>query len=154
MNWAMILGVVGIKPRLIFSSAGMLAGRFSIVTDESFITLDGKTHSKFEHHFILVSWPQAKICPHYLDVGSQVIVEGSLEAIGWRDKQGKCRHITAINTKKIKPIEEAEIKKMEWAMAHFKNSQTTSAHIGRGNQTINQSQKRHPRRGNGSVRYR
>ncbi len=97
INKVILIGNLGQKPEKKYTSNGNVITNFSIATSE--IWKDKKTgenKEKVQWHKIILFGKLAEIASKYLDKGSQVYIEGSLQTRKWKDKNGYEKYTTEI----------------------------------------------------------
>ncbi len=97
INKVILIGNLGQKPEKKYTSNGNVITNFSIATSE--IWKDKKTgenKEKVQWHKIILFGKLAEIASKYLDKGSQIYIEGSLQTRKWKDKNGYERYTTEI----------------------------------------------------------
>jgi single-strand DNA-binding protein len=102
VNKVILVGRLGRDPEMKYTSGGKPFCRFSIATDDSWTDKgSGEKQQRTEWHS-LVAWDRtAEICNQYLQKGSQVYIEGSLQTREWDDKEGVKRKTTEINVRDV-----------------------------------------------------
>ena len=96
INKAILVGNLGKKPEIRFTSSGAAIANFSLATSESWT--DKTTGQKVENtewHRVAVFGKLADICQKYLDKGSKVYIEGKIQTRKW-DKNGVDQYTTEI----------------------------------------------------------
>ncbi len=97
VNKVILIGNLGQKPEIRYTSNGNAITNISIATSE--IWKDKKTgekKEKTEWHKVILFGKLAEISSKYLNKGSQIYIEGSLQTRKWKDKKGIERYITEI----------------------------------------------------------
>jgi len=96
LNKVMIIGNVGREPEMRYTPNGKPVTSFSMATDRTWTTSDGRRHEETDW-FNVVSWGNlAEICKHHLSKSVRVYIEGRLQTRGWQDSQGKRHYRTEI----------------------------------------------------------
>ncbi|MDX1660802.1 MAG: single-stranded DNA-binding protein [Gemmatimonadota bacterium] len=97
LNKAMLIGNLGRDPELRHTASGIAVATFSVATNWSRTTDDGRTEENTEWHNV-VAWRRlAEICDQYLNKGSKVYIEGRIQTRSWDDKQtGQKKYMTEI----------------------------------------------------------
>lgn len=99
VNKAMIIGNLGQDPELRYTGSGTAVCNMSVATNESYKDSDGQLVEKTEWHRV-VAWARlAEICGEYLQKGSQVYFEGSLQTRSWEDRDGNTKYTTEIKAR-------------------------------------------------------
>ena len=97
INRAIILGNLGNKPELKYSSNGSAICSLSVATSESWKDKNtGESKTTTEWHKVSVFGKLAEIAGQYLDKGSKVYIEGKIQTRKWQDKEGNDRYTTEI----------------------------------------------------------
>lgn len=97
INKAILLGNLGNKPELKYSSNGSAICSLSVATSESWTEKNsGEKKVSTEWHRVSVFGKLAEIAGQYLDKGSKVYIEGKIQTRKWQDKEGKDRYTTEI----------------------------------------------------------
>lgn len=97
INKAILLGNLGNKPELKYSSNGSAICSLSVATSESWTEKNsGEKKVSTEWHKVSVFGKLAEIAGQYLDKGSKVYIEGKIQTRKWQDKEGKDRYTTEI----------------------------------------------------------
>ncbi|XZR52720.1 MAG: single-stranded DNA-binding protein [Enterobacteriaceae bacterium] len=100
INKVILIGYLGQKPKVRYMSNGNAVANFNIATSE--IWKDKKTNEqkeKTEWHKIVIFGKLAEIAEEYLEKGSQVYIEGSLQTRKWTDKNNVEKYTTEIIVK-------------------------------------------------------
>ncbi len=99
VNKAIVIGNLGQDPELRYTGSGTAVCNMRLATNESYKDSDGQLVEKTEWHSI-VAWARlAEICAEYLQKGSQVYFEGSLQTRSWEDRDGNTRYTTEIKAR-------------------------------------------------------
>ncbi len=101
LNKVMIIGRLGRDPEMRYSPSGQPVCSLRIATDESYTDKDGQRVERTEWHSVSVFQRQAENCGKYLQKGSLVFVEGSLQTRKWQDQQGQDRYTTDIRGHRV-----------------------------------------------------
>ncbi len=97
INKVILIGNLGQKPEKKYTSNGNVVTNFSIATSELWKDKKtGENKEKVQWHKIILFGKLAEIASKYLNKGSQVYIEGSLQTRKWKDKNGYERYITEI----------------------------------------------------------
>lgn len=104
VNKAIIVGNLGRDPEIRYTPSGMAVANFSVATTEKWKDKDtGEQREKTEWHRIVAWGRLGEICGEYLQKGSQVYIEGSLQTNQW-EKDGITRYTTEIRAKEMKML--------------------------------------------------
>lgn len=97
INKVILVGNLGSKPELKYSSAGQAMANLSVATSESWTDKNtGQKVDKTEWHRVCLFGKLAEIAGQYLDKGSKVYVEGKLQTRKWQDQAGVERYTTQV----------------------------------------------------------
>lgn len=99
MNSIVISGRLTSKAELRYTHANIPVTKFTVAVNRPFKDNDGKQQTDFIN---CVVWrKQAENVCNYLDKGSKVLIDGSLQTSTYTDKDGKKGHTTEINVRNI-----------------------------------------------------
>lgn len=101
VNKVILIGNLGRKPELRDTASGQVTG-FSLATSRSWATKQGEKKEVTTWHRVVVWGNQAASCAEYLDKGSQVYVEGSLEMREYTDNSGQVQKITEVRARDVR----------------------------------------------------
>ena len=96
INKVILVGNLGAKPDIRFSSDGKAIANFSVATSESWTDKEGNKQERTEWHKVSVFGKLADVCQKYLDKGSKVYVEGKLQTRKWDNKDGVTQYTTEV----------------------------------------------------------
>jgi len=97
INKVILIGNLGAKPELKYSSTGIGIANLSVATSESWTDKStGQKQEKTEWHRVGVFGKLAEVITKYCDKGSKVYVEGKLQTRKYQDKSGADRYTTEI----------------------------------------------------------
>jgi len=97
INKVILVGNIGTKPEVKYSSNGSAITNLSVATSETWNDKNsGEKQEKTEWHRVSLYGKLAEIAGQYLDRGSKVYVEGKLQTRKWQDKDGQDRYTTEI----------------------------------------------------------
>jgi len=92
-----LVGNVGAKPEVKYSSNGSAVANLSVATSETWNDKNsGEKQERTEWHRVSLYGKLAEIAGQYLDKGSKVYVEGKLQTRKWQDQSGQDRYTTEI----------------------------------------------------------
>ncbi|WP_343182498.1 single-stranded DNA-binding protein [Buchnera aphidicola] len=97
VNKVILIGHLGKKPEIRYMSNGNAVTNLSLATSDYW--KDKQTNEmkeKTEWHRVVLFGKLAEIANEYLNKGSQVYIEGSLQTRKWRDQNGMDRYTTEI----------------------------------------------------------
>jgi len=97
INKIILIGNLGAKPELKYSSSNVAITNLSVATSESWTDKStGQKQEKTEWHRVSVFGKPAEVITKYCDKGSKVYVEGKLQTRKYQDKSGADRYTTEI----------------------------------------------------------
>ena len=97
INKVILVGNIGAKPEVKYSSNGSAIANLSVATSETWNDKNsGEKQEKTEWHRVSLDGKLAEIAGQYLDKGSKVYVEGKLQTRKWQDQSGQDRYTTEI----------------------------------------------------------
>ena len=97
INKVILIGNLGAKPELKYSSSNIAITNLSVATSESWTDKNtGQKQEKTEWHRVSVFGKLAEVISNYCDKGSKVYVEGKLQTRKYQDKTGTDRYTTEI----------------------------------------------------------
>ena len=101
VNKVILIGNLGNDPELRYTGNSKAVCNFTLATNESYKDAIGEWVEKAEWHNI-VAWAKlAELCGEYLNKGSQVYVEGSLQTRNWEDGEGITKYKTEVKAREI-----------------------------------------------------
>ncbi len=95
-NRVILVGHVGAKPEVRYTSNGSAVANLSLATNESWTDSEGKRQERTEWHRVVAWRKLAELCEQYVDKGKLVYVEGKLQTRDWEDKNGVKRYTTEV----------------------------------------------------------
>ena len=105
INKAIIVGNLGADPELRYTQSGTAVASFRVATTERWKGQDGQMQEQTEWHSCNAWGKLAEICGKYLQKGSKVYVEGSINTRKWQDKTGADRYSTEIKVREMKMLD-------------------------------------------------
>ena len=97
INKVILIGNLGAKPELKYSSTSIAITNLAVATSESWTDKNtGQKQEKTEWHRVGVFGKPAEVITKYCDKGSKVYVEGKLQTRKYQDKSGADRYTTEI----------------------------------------------------------
>jgi single-strand DNA-binding protein len=96
VNKVILVGNLGRDPELRYTQAGTAVANFTLATNESFTTKDGRREERTEWHRIVAWGKTAELCSQYLSKGRTVYIEGRLQTREWENKEGQKQRTTEI----------------------------------------------------------
>lgn len=101
VNKVMLIGNLGQDPELRYTGSGTAVCNMRLATNESYTDRDGNEVQKTEWHRIVAWGRLGEICNEYLEKGSQVYFEGSLQTNSWEDSDGNTRYTTEVKAQEM-----------------------------------------------------
>ena len=105
INKAIIVGNLGADPEIRYTQSGTAVASFRVATTERWKGQDGQMQEQTEWHSCNAWGKLAEICGKYLQRGSKVYVEGSINTRKWQDKTGADRYSTEIKVREMKMLD-------------------------------------------------
>ena len=105
INKAIIVGNLGADPELRYTQSGTAVASFRVATTERWKGQDGQMQEQTEWHSCNAWGKLAEICGKYLQKGSKVYIEGSINTRKWQDKTGADRYSTEIKVREMKMLD-------------------------------------------------
>jgi single-strand DNA-binding protein len=101
VNKVMLIGNLGQDPELNYTGSGTAVCNLRLATNESYKDKEGELVERTEWHDI-VAWARlAEICDQYLEKGSKIYAEGSLQTRSWEDRDGNTRYSTEVKMREM-----------------------------------------------------
>jgi single-strand DNA-binding protein len=101
VNKAILIGNLGQEPELRYTGSGTAVCNMRLATNESYTNRDGEEVQKTEWHNVVAWGRLGEICNEYLDKGSQVYFEGSLQTRSWEDRDDNTRYTTEVKAQEM-----------------------------------------------------
>lgn len=97
VNKVILIGNVGKNPEIRQSADGKKIANFSVATSESYKDKSGQKQEKTEWHNVVVfNSGLADLVEQYVNKGSRIYLEGSLQTRKYKDKSGIDRYTTEV----------------------------------------------------------
>lgn len=97
VNKVILVGNVGRNPEIRQSADGKKIANFSVATSESYKDKSGQKQEKTEWHNVVVfNSGLADLVEQYVNKGSRIYLEGSLQTRKYKDKSGIDRYTTEV----------------------------------------------------------
>ena len=97
INRVILIGNLGAKPEVKFSSSGSALANLSIATSERWTDKNtGEKTEKTEWHRVVLFGEFAELAGQSLDKGTKVYIQGKLTTRKWQDKNGQDRYTTEV----------------------------------------------------------
>ena len=104
INKVILIGNLGADVELRYTQSGAPVASFRVATTERWKGQDGQMQESTEWHSCNAWGKLAEICGKYLQKGSKVYVEGSINTRKWQDKTGSDRYSTEIKVREMKML--------------------------------------------------
>lgn len=101
LNRVTLIGNLGKDPELRYTKSGHPVANFSVATTDKWQGKDGNTEERTEWHQIVVWGKSAENCQKFLNKGSSVYLEGSLQTRKWEDREGNERYTTEVRAERV-----------------------------------------------------
>ncbi|PQJ34491.1 single-stranded DNA-binding protein [Salinibacter sp. 10B] len=101
VNKVILIGNLGQEPELRYTGSGTAVCNMRLATNESYTNRDGEEVQKTEWHNVVAWGRLGEVCNEYLDKGSQVYFEGSLQTRSWEDRDGNTRYTTEVKAREM-----------------------------------------------------
>jgi single-strand DNA-binding protein len=105
INKVILIGNLGADPELRYTQSGAPVASFRVATTERWKGQDGQMQEQTEWHSCNAWGKLAEICGKYLQKGSKVYVEGSINTRKWQDKSGNDRYSTEVKVREMKMLD-------------------------------------------------
>lgn len=96
LNRVELIGFLGAKPELRVVGDGVSVATFNVATNAHWKNKAGEKQERTDWHRVVVYRGLAELADKYLDKGSQIFLEGSLQNRSYEDKDGVTRYVTEI----------------------------------------------------------
>jgi single-strand DNA-binding protein len=100
LNRVYLLGNIGADPELRVTPNGGSVLKIRMATSETYMDKNRVKQEKAEWHSVVVWGKQAEALGKFLQKGSKIHVEGSLQTRSW-DKDGQKHYATEVNARSI-----------------------------------------------------
>jgi len=101
VNKTILIGHLGQEPELRYTGAGDAVCNMRLATTEHYTDQDGEDQQTTEWHNVVAWGRLGEVCNEYLDKGSQVYFEGSLQTRSWEDRDGNTRYTTEVKAQEM-----------------------------------------------------
>lgn len=101
VNKVILIGNLGQEPELRYTGSGTAVCNMRLATNESYTDRDGNEVDKTEWHNVVAWGRLGEVCNEYLDKGSQVYFEGSLQTRSWEDQDDNTRYTTEVKAREM-----------------------------------------------------
>lgn len=99
-NRVLLLGNIGADPELRVTAGGQSVLKIRMATSETYLDKNRVKQEKTEWHSVVCWGKQAEALGKFLQKGSKIFVEGSLQTQSW-EKDGQKHFKTEVNAKSI-----------------------------------------------------
>tara|TARA_B100000795_G_C22468143_1_gene311939 strand:+ start:68 stop:535 length:468 start_codon:yes stop_codon:yes gene_type:complete len=97
INRVILIGNLGSKPEVKFSSTGNAIANLSVATSERWNDKNtGEKTERTEWHRVVLFGAVAELAGQSLDKGTKVYIQGKLTTRKWQDKNGQDRYSTEV----------------------------------------------------------
>jgi len=97
INRVILIGNIGAKPEVKYSSNGNAITNFSVATSDKWTDKNtGEKNEKTEWHRVVLFGEFAELAGKSLDKGTKVYIQGKLTTRKWQDKNGQDRYTTEV----------------------------------------------------------
>ena len=100
LNRVELIGNACSNPEIRSTQNGDKVANFSLATNESYTTKEGKKIDSVEYHRLVFWKGLAEVCDKFVKQGSQIFIEGKLKTRKW-EKDGDVRYSTEIACKNL-----------------------------------------------------
>jgi len=101
VNKVILIGNLGQEPELRYTGSGTAVCNMRLATNESYTDRDGNEVDRTEWHNVVAWGRLGEVCNEYLQKGSQVYFEGSLQTRSWEDQEGNTRYTTEVKAQEM-----------------------------------------------------
>jgi len=97
INRVILIGNLGAKPEVKYSSSGNAIANLSVATSEKWTDKNtGEKYDRTEWHRVALFGEFAELAGQSLDKGTKVYIQGKLTTRKWQDKNGQDRYTTEV----------------------------------------------------------
>lgn len=101
LNRVMLLGNLGADPDLKMTNGGQAVLKLRLATSETYLDKNKVRQEKTEWHSVIIWGKRAEALAKFLEKGSRLFVEGSLQTTSWEDKDGTKRYKTEVKAHSV-----------------------------------------------------
>ena len=101
LNRVTLLGNLGADPELHMTQSGEAVLNMRLATSETYKDRDGNRQEKTEWHTVILWGKRAEALGKFLQKGSRLLVEGSLQTREYEDRDGNKRRATEVKARNI-----------------------------------------------------
>ncbi|MFP4227445.1 MAG: single-stranded DNA-binding protein [Salinivenus sp.] len=99
VNKVILIGNLGQDPELRYTGSGTAVCNMRLATTNTYTNRDGEEVQNTEWHNVVAWGRLGEVCNEYLEKGSQVYFEGSLQTRSWEDRDGNTRYTTEVKAR-------------------------------------------------------
>jgi len=99
VNKVILIGNLGQDPELRYTGSGTAVCNMRLATTNTYTNRDGEEVQDTEWHNVVAWGRLGEVCNEYLEKGSQVYFEGSLQTRSWEDRDGNTRYTTEVKAR-------------------------------------------------------
>ncbi len=104
VNKVILIGYVGQEPDFKQLDGGAKVASFSLATNETYKSKEGKKVEHTDWHNIVVWNRLAEIVEQYVSKGDKLFIEGKIRTRSYENQQGEKRYITEIFASSLKML--------------------------------------------------
>lgn len=101
VNRVIIVGNLGSKPEVRYTSNGQAVASMSVATSDKWTSKDGQQNERTTWHRVQVWGKQAETCAQHLDKGRSVYIEGSYESREYETNGGEKRTVYEVRADRV-----------------------------------------------------
>lgn len=101
VNRVIIVGNLGSKPEVRYTSNGQAVASMSVATSDKWTSKDGQQNERTTWHKVQVWGKQAETCGQHLDKGRSVYIEGSYESREYETNGGDKRTVYEVRADRV-----------------------------------------------------
>jgi single-strand DNA-binding protein len=101
VNRVIIVGNLGAKPEVRYTSNGQAVASMSVATSDKWTSKDGQQNERTTWHRVQVWGKQAETCAQHLDKGRSVYIEGSYESREYETNGGDKRTVYEVRADRV-----------------------------------------------------
>ena len=106
VNKVILIGNLGKDPEVRYMPSGGAVCNLTLATSESWKDKQtGEAQERTEWHKVTIYNKLAEIAGQYLQKGSKIYIEGSLQTRKWQDKEGKDNYTTEVIAREMQMLD-------------------------------------------------
>lgn len=105
LNKVHLIGRLGQDPDVRYSQSNTAIANLSVATSDKYKDKSGEWQERTEWHRVVFFGRTAEVCQEYLQKGSLIYVEGSLQTRKWTDKEDRERYTTEVKGYKMQMLD-------------------------------------------------